>query len=923
MGPRRPAPYTSGNYSYPSSLISFSYPAAAPAADRRPLLPNTRDCPAPDTRTALGHGGGLVPDVRYLGLPTPAHGSRDFSTSSNTSIIDHGSPTLLPYIHDDEEEDEELVLPAGLIDRFEASPTTRASPTRVFPTLSQRIVVGPEVERMMPSPHTTMTREAWLRLGGFGASSASPPGTDALPESPEPTLTEIPGGEEEERVVVSLRKVEFDESSREPLESPVAVRLSAPSETINSADVVLPVLLRNPRRSTRAKREMATSRVGPVRSSVSTRSRTSPYPTASDAQASIGSPSSTPPSESTIAPDNHKLRLALAQLPSLGQLPTLSQGTKSHSRKKSPNHVPRPRNAYILYRSWSLARGNSSTVEGTSTEPALTLSAQIVRAWRDLPKEERQQWNILAEEEKARHRILYPDYKYKPQKVASLSKSRGARKVGRGGRVRMTRESSEESDVDEGDYRELSAEREPEERSRRTIRRQYTDPPVIAWSTSRADNASGAERDGRGQSPANGTATESESASDESDYTPQFPLPESNSLRTGALERMLSPAQPTSKRRHTSSNYSSQPRSPPFLSSPPLSPESLSSEAGHRPTKQSRLSSSPLFTLATSEARPARASVASRDPGIRASHQQYEQLGVGSITALLVDFPLPPAVIMNPALLSPPLLVHPDPAISLSYYHSADSADRQSISPVPEARPSSRGPWVPTRTHSDDTSNRTASHQLHLSLPSLLEGARVERMGLVESRWSEIQSAFPPAGRSQRSTSAVSSLLGGRVASVSHRELLAQAEEHEMELLEREFELPLAGAIDAQGDRIDESRLGIGGSARESRLNLRSISSAFDLDRSFLDEEDTFITSPPQSLRPTPVLPSRASSLSNLQPSPQYSSTSRQVSSSSTAARDFPAARGRGDSTESNESTETTFIDGYAEHDGEGNEEGY
>jgi hypothetical protein len=85
--------------------------------------------------------------------------------------------------------------------------------------------------------------------------------------------------------------------------------------------------------------------------------------------------------------------------------------TTSHARKKDPNHIPRPRNAFILFRSHAHRIG---LVSKDVTSNHSNISVIISHMWRSLPEEEKAQWYQEAEREKEEHRQMYPDYKFNP-----------------------------------------------------------------------------------------------------------------------------------------------------------------------------------------------------------------------------------------------------------------------------------------------------------------------------------------------------------------------------------------------------------------------------------------------------------------------------------------------------------------------------
>ncbi|KAF7437485.1 hypothetical protein PC9H_004326 [Pleurotus ostreatus] len=87
--------------------------------------------------------------------------------------------------------------------------------------------------------------------------------------------------------------------------------------------------------------------------------------------------------------------------------------TKPNHRKKRPsNHIPRPPNAFILFRSnFIRSQRVSQTVEASHS----TLSKIIGITWQNLPDQERQEWHGKAKRALDEHRRKYPQYAFRPQ----------------------------------------------------------------------------------------------------------------------------------------------------------------------------------------------------------------------------------------------------------------------------------------------------------------------------------------------------------------------------------------------------------------------------------------------------------------------------------------------------------------------------
>ncbi|KAH8428302.1 putative HMG box transcriptional regulator [Aspergillus melleus] len=84
--------------------------------------------------------------------------------------------------------------------------------------------------------------------------------------------------------------------------------------------------------------------------------------------------------------------------------------------------IPRPRNAFILYRQHYQAAV-------VAQNPGLAnpdISKIIGEQWRKLPQETKDEWKALAEEEKARHQQQYPEYRYQPRRYGRDGSIRNA-----------------------------------------------------------------------------------------------------------------------------------------------------------------------------------------------------------------------------------------------------------------------------------------------------------------------------------------------------------------------------------------------------------------------------------------------------------------------------------------------------------------
>ncbi|KAH8697672.1 hypothetical protein BGW36DRAFT_427627 [Talaromyces proteolyticus] len=105
----------------------------------------------------------------------------------------------------------------------------------------------------------------------------------------------------------------------------------------------------------------------------------------------------------------------------LGERSASDSPTKLESAKEAASQfclcqpdpkIPRPRNAFILYRQHYQAAVVAQNPGLANPE----ISKIIGEQWRALPIETKEEWKALAEAEKARHQQQYPDYRYQPRR---------------------------------------------------------------------------------------------------------------------------------------------------------------------------------------------------------------------------------------------------------------------------------------------------------------------------------------------------------------------------------------------------------------------------------------------------------------------------------------------------------------------------
>jgi HMG box factor len=96
------------------------------------------------------------------------------------------------------------------------------------------------------------------------------------------------------------------------------------------------------------------------------------------------------------------------QLDQIANIPT-----KCTCKQNDSTRIPRPRNAFILFRQ---KHHQALIEEGNQVKTNPEVSKELGRRWRALSDDDKAYWNNLAEEEKRLHAKKYPGYKYTPKR---------------------------------------------------------------------------------------------------------------------------------------------------------------------------------------------------------------------------------------------------------------------------------------------------------------------------------------------------------------------------------------------------------------------------------------------------------------------------------------------------------------------------
>jgi hypothetical protein len=95
---------------------------------------------------------------------------------------------------------------------------------------------------------------------------------------------------------------------------------------------------------------------------------------------------------------------------------------ESHNAMKG--EIPRPPNAWILYRSDKNAEITAEYAENGKKITQCEVSTTVAQMWRAATPEERAHYEILAEQAKERHAAMYPGYKFQPKKPEQKAKEK-------------------------------------------------------------------------------------------------------------------------------------------------------------------------------------------------------------------------------------------------------------------------------------------------------------------------------------------------------------------------------------------------------------------------------------------------------------------------------------------------------------------
>lgn len=147
-----------------------------------------------------------------------------------------------------------------------------------------------------------------------------------------------------------------------------------------------------------------------------------PTSPADSGYASLGSPPSSFPRSSHILKqtkrphrDYHISRPADFLPPADYQVPK-----PRDTPRRSGSHIPRPANAFLLFRSFLLNYKLRAEQLHNKQQTTSVIAADI---WRSLPAYVRDEWGLRAKEAANLHHTLFPGYKFEPSRKASVKSS--------------------------------------------------------------------------------------------------------------------------------------------------------------------------------------------------------------------------------------------------------------------------------------------------------------------------------------------------------------------------------------------------------------------------------------------------------------------------------------------------------------------
>ncbi|PPQ65540.1 hypothetical protein CVT26_000497 [Gymnopilus dilepis] len=100
-----------------------------------------------------------------------------------------------------------------------------------------------------------------------------------------------------------------------------------------------------------------------------------------------------------------------------GDVPVKSR-TSSSKKRLSQGYIPRPQNAFMLFRADFIKTRHIPGSAETSNQSLSKYIGELIftyeMAWKALTTEEKNEWEVKAKHEKAAHKLKYPEYRFRP-----------------------------------------------------------------------------------------------------------------------------------------------------------------------------------------------------------------------------------------------------------------------------------------------------------------------------------------------------------------------------------------------------------------------------------------------------------------------------------------------------------------------------
>lgn len=125
-------------------------------------------------------------------------------------------------------------------------------------------------------------------------------------------------------------------------------------------------------------------------------------------------------SPKTCSP-SHSTYLAPLKGVSRSPIAPSSDRRSQRNRNRDPSWIPRPRNAFIIFRceysrEHSQGSQESQDDDDSTSYSVKTLSKRAADAWKQLTTSDRNRYKVLADREREEHARLYPHYRFRPMK---------------------------------------------------------------------------------------------------------------------------------------------------------------------------------------------------------------------------------------------------------------------------------------------------------------------------------------------------------------------------------------------------------------------------------------------------------------------------------------------------------------------------